>query len=77
MTSLNGVIKIQTETLPKIYPRGRHAVLRQLGKDAGRRASLLIEIFSTTLLLVLPLYDELISNSASFIQLCEAGVAGF
>jgi len=58
----------------RIDRKGTYASFGQLGEDAGRRAWLLIECLSTSLMLVRPLYDELVVRLAPFIALCEADV---
>lgn len=59
----------------RIDPKGQHAIFGQIGEDPGRRAWLLIECLSTTLMLVRPLYDDLIARFAPFIAFCEADVS--
>jgi hypothetical protein len=59
----------------RINRNGTNASFGQLGEDAGRRAWLLIECLSTSLMLVRPIYDELVVRFAPFIALCEADVA--
>jgi hypothetical protein len=59
----------------RINSRGTYASFGQLGEDAARRAWLLIECLSTSLMLVRPLYDEIVVRFAPFIAQCEADVA--
>jgi hypothetical protein len=58
----------------RIDPRGTQAIFDAAGENAARRAWLLIESLATTLMLVMPLYDDIASSWLRFVEKCEADI---
>jgi hypothetical protein len=63
-----------TSSFAKIDRRGTQAIFSRDGENPERRAWLLIECLATTLLLVMPLYNEIGSCFLSFVRYCEADI---